>query len=96
MVKVAQVGAGYWGKNLVRNFAELGALAAIVDPDEKQAVNLSAAFGALAMTFDAVLENQDISGISVATPAETHAEFALRAIAAGKHVYVEKPRIVSK
>lgn len=89
--KVAVVGAGYWGKNLVRNFAALGGLGAIVDPRPEVADPLSAQFGAPVMTLPEALGAADISGIAIASPAETHAEVALAAFAAGKHVYVEKP-----
>lgn len=95
MVKIAQIGAGYWGKNLVRNFAELGALGAIVDPNEQQAQALSSKHNVPARHLDDVLKDDDILGVSIATPAETHAEFALKAIAAGKHVFMEKPLALS-
>lgn len=90
-IKVAQVGCGYWGKNLARNFAEIGALAAVVDGNPQTAAAMSAQHGAPAMTLDEVLADPAIDGVSFATPAETHAPLAARALAVGKHVYVEKP-----
>lgn len=95
MVKIANVGAGYWGKNLVRNFAELGALAAIVDPNPQVADDLSAKYNVPVCTLDEVLANEEIDGVAYATPAETHADFAIKALEAGKHVYVEKPLALS-
>lgn len=89
--KIAVVGAGYWGKNLVRNFAGLGGLGAIVDPRPDIAGPLSQQFGAPVLELDAALASPEIAGLAVAAPAETHADIALAAFAAGKHVYVEKP-----
>lgn len=91
MARVAVVGCGYWGKNLVRNFAELGALAAVVDPVPAVAQALAETHGVQARTLEAVLEDPSITGVAVAAPAELHAELAIRAFAAGKHVFVEKP-----
>ena len=90
-IKVAQVGCGYWGKNLARNFAEIGALGAVVDGNPQVAAAMSAQHGAPVRTLDEVLADPAIAGIAFATPAETHAGLAARALAAGKHVYVEKP-----
>ncbi|WP_283176223.1 Gfo/Idh/MocA family oxidoreductase [Gemmobacter sp. 24YEA27] len=90
-VKIAQIGCGYWGKNLARNFAEIGALGAIVDDHPATATAISAQHGVPARTLDEVLADPEIHGLSFATPAETHAGLAARALAAGKHVYVEKP-----
>lgn len=90
-VRVAVVGCGYWGKNLVRNFAELGALAAICDPDGTAAADLAHRYEAPVAAFEAVLRDPDIAGVAIAAPAVLHAELALRALGAGKHVFVEKP-----
>jgi predicted dehydrogenase len=91
MARIAQIGCGHWGRNLARNFAELGALAAVVDGDAATAAAMAQAHGAVAMDFDAVLADPAIDGVALATPAPTHVAMALQAIAAGKHVYVEKP-----
>jgi len=93
MINVAVIGSGYWGKNLVRNFNELGALHTICDnniatlrafqdeyPDKR-----------FQTSYEAVLENPAIDAVVIATPAETHFDFAKRALAADKHVFVEKP-----
>jgi predicted dehydrogenase/acetyltransferase-like isoleucine patch superfamily enzyme len=90
-VRVATVGCGYWGKNLVRNFAELGALAAICDPDHAAAGELSDRYHAPVAEFEAVLRDANITGVAIAAPAVLHAELARRAIESGKHVFVEKP-----
>lgn len=90
-VKVAQVGCGHWGKNLVRNFAELGALVAIADGESATAERVSRAYGVPALRFEDILVDSAIDAVSLATPAVTHAEMALQALTAGKHVFVEKP-----
>ena len=90
-VRVAVVGCGYWGKNLVRNFAELGALAAVCDPDQAAADELASRYHAPIVEFEAVLRDTNIAGVAIAAPAILHAELARRAIEAGKHVFVEKP-----
>ncbi len=90
-VRVAAIGCGYWGKNLVRNFAELGALAAICDPDRNAARQLAERHHARVTEFDAVLRDDGIAGVAIAAPAALHAKLASRALEAGKHVFVEKP-----
>jgi len=89
--QVAVVGCGYWGKNLVRNFAELGALAAICDPNQGTAVELADRYRMQVADFEAVLYDDEIAGVAIAAPAALHAELAGRALEAGKHVFVEKP-----
>ncbi len=90
-VRVAAIGCGYWGRNLVRNFAELGALAAICDPDRAAAAELADRYHTEIADFEKVLRDQSIAGVAIATPAALHAGLARRAIEAGKHVFVEKP-----
>jgi predicted dehydrogenase len=93
--KTAVVGCGYWGKNLVRNFSQLGALAAVVDGRSEVADAMAAQFNVPAMSFEQVLANPDIDSVVIAAPAELHAELSIRAFEAGKHVYVEKPIAMS-
>ncbi|MFN2493352.1 MAG: Gfo/Idh/MocA family protein [Pyrinomonadaceae bacterium] len=92
MSPVAVVGCGYWGKNLVRNFHRLGALAMVCDATESGRANASnlAPNTPVVEEFDFVLQS-DVSGVVIATPAETHYELAMRALIAGKDVFVEKP-----
>lgn len=89
--RIAHVGCGYWGKNVARNFAELGALAAIVDDDAATTARVSAATGARVLTYEEALAAPSIDAVSIATPAQTHFAMAMRALEAGKHVFVEKP-----
>ncbi|MBO6725866.1 MAG: Gfo/Idh/MocA family oxidoreductase [Rhizobiaceae bacterium] len=91
MARIAHVGHGYWGKNLARNFAELGALEAVVDENRAVADEAAKLLGARSATFDEVLADAAIDGVSLASPASLHAKQAIMALKAGKHVFVEKP-----
>lgn len=91
MTKIVQVGCGHWGKNLTRNFAEINALAGVVDGDPDTVSTMAETHGVSVMTFEQALSDPSVDGISLATPAETHASLATLALKAGKHVYVEKP-----
>ena len=91
--KVAVIGCGYWGKNLVRNFQQIGALAMVCDPTpagRKLAGELAPGVE-IGDSLDAALTRDDIAAVVVATPAETHRDLVLRALEAGKDVLVEKP-----
>ncbi len=94
-VKLAVVGCGHWGKNLARNFAELGALKAVVDPDPEAARKHAEMHGVEAVDMQTALADPEIAGLVIAAPAELHKDLALQVIAAGKHVYVEKPLALS-
>lgn len=93
--KVAVVGCGYWGKNLVRNFSELGALAAVVDGSQAIAMKIAETYGVPALGYEDVLASEEITGVVISVPAEAHAALVIRALEAGKHVYVEKPIALS-
>ena len=93
--RVAVIGCGYWGKNLVRNFAELGVLAGLVDHRPELTRSLSERHGGAAMDFEEVLANPQIEALAVVTPGPSHFELARQGLEAGKHVYVEKPLAMS-
>jgi UDP-2-acetamido-3-amino-2,3-dideoxy-glucuronate N-acetyltransferase len=95
MPKVAVVGCGHWGRNLVRNYHRLGALGAVIDANPVRAQEHAAQAGVPALTFEAALDRAEMVAVALATPAETHAPMALQALAAGKHVFVEKPLALS-
>lgn len=89
---VAVVGCGYWGKNLVRNFNELGALRMVCDPAPvQQALARQLAPEATVVSGLADVLASDVAGVVIATPAATHYEVAKAALEAGKDVLVEKP-----
>jgi UDP-2-acetamido-3-amino-2,3-dideoxy-glucuronate N-acetyltransferase len=90
-IRVAVVGCGYWGKNHVRNYAELGALEALVDHDQELVRGLITKHGGRALTFEQALADPKIHAIALATPPSAHFPLAKRAMEAGKHVFVEKP-----
>src|SRR5882724_9614311 len=91
--KVAVVGMGYWGRNLVRNFHELGALAIVCDSDQAVEAQCREKYSGVRFCpeFSAVLSDPDITAVALATPAVSHYEMAKAAMAAGKDVFVEKP-----
>jgi UDP-2-acetamido-3-amino-2,3-dideoxy-glucuronate N-acetyltransferase len=90
---IAVIGAGYWGKNLVRNFHQLGVLKTICDGAQPIREEMSKIYPGLLITasISDVLKDKDISGVVVAAPAIHHFEIAEKALQAGKHVFVEKP-----
>ena len=91
--KVTVVGAGYWGKNLIRNFHQLGALGAVCDSSEASLAFCKKEYPDVRLyrSFDDVLANKNLGAIVLATPAETHAELVRKALESGKDVFVEKP-----
>jgi UDP-2-acetamido-3-amino-2,3-dideoxy-glucuronate N-acetyltransferase len=96
--KVAVVGSGYWGKNLVRNYHALGALRLICDKNETVLEGFQRQYPGLqtCLAYSDVLTRDDIQGVVIATPAETHYALAREALLAGKHIYVEKPLVLDE
>jgi len=90
---VAVAGCGYWGKNLVRNFAELGALHTICDSSTEVLNRLAGLYPSVKKEtgFDAVLASGDIKAVVISAPAALHYAMARQALLAGKDVFVEKP-----
>ncbi|MBV7332010.1 Gfo/Idh/MocA family oxidoreductase [Chloroflexi bacterium TSY] len=91
-MRIAVVGCGYWGKNLVRNFNQLGVLYMVCDATahgRAVAQELAPAVNIVA-ELDQVLA-ADVDGVVIATPAETHADVVTQALEARKDVFVEKP-----
>lgn len=97
MATVAVIGSGYWGKNLVRNFAELGALRVVCDADADVVEHVTRSLANVRSTtnIDDVLGDPEIDGVVIATPAVTHADLAAMALRAGKHAFVEKPLAIT-
>ncbi|MBI3179787.1 MAG: Gfo/Idh/MocA family oxidoreductase [Deltaproteobacteria bacterium] len=98
MARIAVVGAGYWGPNLIRNFfahkscTELW----VCDANPVRLAHVRERFPGLTFTqsYDEVLRSQ-VDGVVIATPVGTHHELAKQALAHGKHVFVEKPLAAS-
>lgn len=90
---ICVVGCGYWGKNLIRNFAELGHLSAICDSDLQAVAKFASQYPGVKTyhELEDVLKDSEIDAVALATPAEQHHAMGLAAIEAGKDVFVEKP-----
>ncbi len=90
---ICVVGCGHWGKNLVRSFAALGSLYGLYDRDEIRAASMARAYPRTKLFggYEDVLRDAGVAAVAIASPAEFHYELANAALAAGKHVFVEKP-----
>ena len=99
VVRVAVIGLGYWGPNLVRNLAELPAveIAYLCDlrPEALDPVSRRYPGIPCSTNLEAVLGDSSVDAVVIATPVSTHHSLALGALAAGKHVFVEKPLAAS-
>jgi UDP-2-acetamido-3-amino-2,3-dideoxy-glucuronate N-acetyltransferase len=91
--KIAVIGAGYWGRNLVRIFSQLGALKTICDRTAHICEQMNASYPGIMVTedIDKVLADEDIIGVVIAVPAVLHFELSTKVLLANKHVFVEKP-----
>ena len=88
---VAVIGCGHWGKNLVRNFHDIGALVAVHDSNESAARSMAERYGIPVRTLSELLTDDAVTAVAIGAPAETHFRLAGEALAAAKHVFVEKP-----
>lgn len=93
MLSLAVIGSGHWGKNLVRNFYELGVLSTVCDLNPENLLRAKSLYSRISTTesFNDVLQDDSISAVVIASPSGTHYTLAKAALLAGKHVYVEKP-----
>lgn len=92
MKKIAVIGGGNWGKNLIRTFNQLGALVAVTEASDELRDNLQTQYPDI--TFYAShqdLLKSDVDAVAIATPVFTHFDLAKQALNAGKDVFVEKP-----
>ena len=92
-IKIGVAGGGYWGKNLIRVFYELGALSVICDTNSQLKFDYQVKYPHIKFTtnIEELIHDREIKGIVIATPAHTHYEVAKKSIVAGKNVFVEKP-----
>lgn len=92
-MNIAVIGSGYWGKNIVRNYHELGSLYAICEIDSEKRDQLSQQYPdtKLYASFNELLADKNVEGIAIATPAHTHYELAKQSLESGFPTYVEKP-----
>ena len=92
MNQLIVVGAGNWGRNLVRNFHELNALAGVVELDANLREQVAANYPDVSLYEDYQQAlSTDVSALVLATPAPSHYKLAMMALEAGKDVFVEKP-----
>lgn len=98
-MKVAVIGVGYWGPNLVRNFLNNKEVSEIYcfDIDAKRLNNIYQQFPVVKLvdSYEDILKNPKINGVCIATPASTHYPLAKMAIEHNKHILVEKPFTVN-
>ncbi len=95
--RVAVIGAGYWGKNLVRNFDALRSLHAVCDHDRERRDALRTSFPDCHYTDspEEIFSDERVQAVAIAAPAEAHADLVRRALRSGKDVFVEKPLCLS-
>ncbi len=91
--KIAVLGCGLWGRNIVRNFYNLNALGMVCDLDDDNIAKVKEQYPGVKTTkdFHDILNSKEITGVVVVTPSHTHFKFVKAMLEAGKHVYVEKP-----
>ncbi|MEX1232336.1 MAG: Gfo/Idh/MocA family oxidoreductase [Planctomycetaceae bacterium] len=95
MIRVAVIGAGYWGPNLIRNFmmCPTTELAAVCDLDTARLAKVLLQYPSVeaVASYDDLLKRADIDAVAIATPVRFHGSMGLAALEAGKHVLIEKP-----
>jgi predicted dehydrogenase len=98
-LRLAVVGLGYWGPNLVRVLHELEGveLTAVCDRDDSRLARVARRYPSLRLvtSFDELVDDEELDAVAIATPVSTHHELAAKALDAGKHVFVEKPLAAS-
>jgi UDP-2-acetamido-3-amino-2,3-dideoxy-glucuronate N-acetyltransferase len=94
---LALIGAGYWGKNLARNFHALGALRAICDASAKTLESYGADYAGVekSPSFETILGHSEIKKLVIAAPAVLHYQLVKAGLEAGKDILVEKPLCLS-
>lgn len=91
--KIAVIGFGMWGRNIVRNFYNLNVLDIVCDLDEEAHKKIQEQFPGVRVTkdFNDIISDKSITGVAVVTPSHTHFKIVKAMLEAGKNVYVEKP-----
>lgn len=94
---IACIGVGYWGKNLLRNFNDLGVLSWVCELDPDRRAHFAGVYPRAKFTdsVEQVLADPKVAGVAIATPAETHGALVRQALLADKDVFVEKPLCLS-
>jgi predicted dehydrogenase len=96
-LRLAIVGLGYWGPNLARNLARVGELAWACDLSEDNRNRYARLYPETHMTadLDELLADPALDAVAIATSVPTHHPLGMRVLAAGKHLFVEKPLALS-
>lgn len=91
--KIAVIGCGVWGRNIVRNFYNLNVLEIVCDLDESNLAKVHEQYPGVKTTkdFNEIINNPEITAVAVVTPSHTHYKVVKAMLEAGKNVYVEKP-----
>ena len=91
--KIAVIGMGMWGKNIVRNFYNLNVLDIVCDLDDASLKSVQEQFPGVRVTkdFNDIINDSSITAVAVVTPSHTHFKIVKAMLEAGKNVYVEKP-----
>ncbi len=91
--KIAVIGCGVWGRNIVRNFYNLNVLEIVCDLDESNLAKVREQYPGVKTTkdFNEIINNPEITAVAVVTPSHTHYKVVKAMLEAGKNVYVEKP-----
>ena len=91
--KIAVIGCGVWGRNIVRNFYNLNVLDIVCDLDESNLQKVREQYPGVKTTndFNDIINNPEITAVAVVTPSHTHYKVVKAMLEAGKNVYVEKP-----
>lgn len=96
-IKIAVIGCGYWGRNLIRNFHALGSLCALCESDQLKWASLSKDYPDIEIfkTTQELYDSGKVNAVVIATPAEFHHRLAKEALLNNKDVFVEKPLSLS-
>lgn len=96
-MKIAVIGGGKWGKNIIRTLYQLGVLAAVADRSEAVCNEIKASYPEIHVVSDyQTVLNSNITAVVIATPVPSHYQIAKESLAAGKDVFIEKPMTLSK
>lgn len=95
--RVIVIGTGQWGKNLLRNFHDLGALAGFCEANSERRTEMSARYPGVQAyaSIDEALNGEGSEALAIATPAATHGALVRQCLEAGRDVFVEKPMCLS-
>ncbi len=95
MIKIAVIGCGYWGPNLIRNFIQIpeSKVKYCCDLDEEKLKRVNSLYPEPKVTqnYQEIFDDPGVEAVAIATPVHTHFDLAKEGLEAGKHVFVEKP-----